>query len=170
LKEVRKPEKYDEVEQKKPLYLPKYSVRLILILLLVVILLINTFGPQVTIESTSSLIELLLIIFLFIIGTFFRAIGLGREKKKVISFVHGLPDYNSMSKYELLEKVVERAPSWWKQKGKNILSFIALISVIVALLCYTFNIVPVIVNLGFISLTLPESLLLFINVYYGLRD
>ena len=41
LKEVRKPEKFDEADQKKPLYLPKYTVRLILILLLMVILLIN---------------------------------------------------------------------------------------------------------------------------------
>jgi len=170
LKDLRKPEKTDETDQKKPLYLPKYTVRLILILLLIVVLLINMFGPQITIEATSSLIELLLIIFLFILGTFVRAIGLGREKKKIIAFVHGLPDYSSMSKYELLEKVMGRKPSWWKQKGKNILSFITLIAVIVALICYTFAIEPALLNLGFIALTLPETLLLFINVYYGLRD
>ena len=60
--------------------------------------------------------------------------------------------------------------SWWKRKGRNILSITMFAIVISALICFTFRWDLTIFNLPDYSLTLVGFLLLLINVYYGFRD
>jgi len=171
ISEVKSPEaaQLKSKAELKPLYLPKYTVRIILITMLALIVIINTLGPNIPFESTNTLVDLFLIISAFIIGSFFRAFGNSRQSKKIHGQVMGL-DYRSLTKYEILEEILGQKPSWWKEKGENLLSFITLAAIIAALLFYSLNLDYVLLTLPFYELSLREALLLFVSVYYGLRD
>jgi len=161
----------ERVSQKKPLYLPKFTVRVSLVVLLLLFILINWFGPNVPFENTNSLIDLLLIIGFFIIGAFFRSVAKVREKKNIKEQIGNIDA--SLSDADVIKQLMLRELSWFKRKGKNILSIFVLIAVIVALFCYTFKIDYELFTLTTIDnyrLTLVGLLLIFINTYYGFRD
>ena len=164
--------KAEQTEKKswKPLYLPKYSVRILLIVILALMVLINTFGPNVPIQATNTLAEIFLIIFLFWIGTLIRIIGQNREKKKINTEIESMENFRNMSKYEIFEKLVEEKPSWWKRTGNSIFSVFTLIIVIIALFMYTIDWNPLSIAITVFPLTIRQIMLLFVNVYYGLRD
>lgn len=172
INEMKNPEKIEEKEklEKKPLYLPKFTVRFLLIVMLALIIIINTLGPNVAFETTNTLFDLLIIICLFIVGAFFRGILVSGERKKVVNQIKNMQDYENLSKYEILIRLIEQKPSWLKQKGKNFLSILILAAVITALLCYTINWDYTILFLSYYEFSLRATLLLLINVYYGFRD
>lgn len=155
-------------KEKKPLYLPKYSVRFLLVLMLLLILITNYFGPRVEFKLTNTLFDLMIIITLFIIGAFFRAILKSRENKKIREKVANMDA--SLSDIQIIEKLMLEEPSWWKSTGRNILSLIMLIIVVAALLCYSIEWDYEIFDLYDYSLTVVGILLLLINAYYGFRD
>jgi hypothetical protein len=159
-----------EAQEWKPLYLPKYTVRILLIVILLLVVLINSYGPNVAIQATNTLADIFIIIILFLIGTFFRLIGISKERKHITTEIHAMQDFRNQSKYEIFEKLIEEKPSWWAQKGKSFLSLFTFSAVMVALMLYSLNLDPPLLNLGFYDLTLRAGLLLFVNVYYGLRD
>ncbi len=172
IKEVKNPEKTKEEKkrEKKPLYLPKYTVRISLLLIIVLIVLINAFGPMVPFETTNTLFDILVIICLYFVGTFFRAIGLARQRKKLKKQIETIPDYQSLSKYEILAKIDGQKPSWWLNKGKSIFSVLIFIAVFISLLSFTLNWDYTIYSLPFYEITIRNLLLLLVNVYYGFRD
>lgn len=157
-------------EQKKPLYLPKYSVRIIIISLLASLIIINTLGPNIPFEATNTLVDILIILFLFIIGSFLRLFKNSKEKKKIANQIKSIDNYMSLSEYKILENLEEKELSWWEEKGKDVLSLLILTVIITALISYTIKwdfIIPV---LPFYDFSLRETLLLLISVYYGFRD
>ena len=158
-------------EQKKPLYLPKYSVRIIIISILTILIIINAIGPnKIPFEATNTFVDILLIIFLFFIGSILRLIKNSKEKKRIANQIKSIDNYMSLSEEKILDNLEEREPSWWGEKGKDFLSLLILGLVVVALLCYTIKwdfIIPV---LPFYDFSLRETLLLLISVYYGFRD
>ena len=162
VKDVRKP--------KKPLYLPKYSVRFLLVVTLVITQIMIFLQPSVSFQITSTLADLLLIIVLFIIGASFRSILKAREKNKLKDKIANMDA--SLSDVQVIEKLMLEEASWWKRTGKNILSLIMLIIVIIALLFYTFNLDYIIVEIStpYYKLTVVGLLLLLVNAYYGFRD
>ncbi|MCK4285068.1 MAG: hypothetical protein KAX18_02645 [Candidatus Lokiarchaeota archaeon] len=172
VKELKGPDlTLEEKEEKKPLYLPKYTVRVSLVVMLLAIIFINWLGPDVPFEQTNTLADLILIIGFFIIGAFFRSIAKAREKKDIREQIKDIDA--SLSDAEIIEKLLLREPSWFKRKGKNILSIIVLIVVITALFCYTFEIDYTLLTLTTLDnyrLTLVGLLLIFTNAYYGFRD
>ncbi|MHA1150955.1 MAG: hypothetical protein ACTSR8_22265 [Promethearchaeota archaeon] len=173
IREIMHPEKYEEDKknQKFPLYLPKYSVRMTLLGMLTLILILNSLRPNVALEATNTLGDLFVIICLFLIGAILRAFTNSMEKKSIHKSVLSMEDYRQMTKYEVLEKLMERKESWWKRKYKSFLSITTLTAVIVALFLYTINYgTIIIVALPFYELTLRGALLLLVSVYYGLRD
>jgi len=172
IEEIKYPDetKVAAQKEKKPLYLPKFSVRIIIISILASILITNTLGPNVPFEITNTLVDLLIIIFLFIIGSFFRVIKNSKEKNRLTNQIKSIENYISLSEYEILENIEKREPSWWEQKSKNLLSLLILAAVITALLCYTIAWDLVISVLPFYDFSLRETLLLLISVYYGFRD
>ena len=157
-------------EEKKPLYFPKYTVRTTIISLLILSVLLNSIGPQLPFEATNSFTDLFLIITFFIIGSLFGALVNSSQRKKIHEKVKKMADYKTTSKYEILEKLYEEKISWWKKTGENLLSIFIIGIVLTALFCYTFSIAPVLITLVTYELTLPEALLLFISVYYGIRN
>lgn len=160
IEDLRKP--------KKPLYLPKYSVRFLLVVMLVITQIMIFLQPSVTFQITNTLADLLLIIILFIIGASFRSILKAREKKTLKEKIANMDA--SLSDVQVIEKLMLEESSWWKRTGKNILSLIMLIVVIIALLCYTFNWDYNLFSSPSYTLTFVGFFLLLVNAYYGFRD
>lgn len=160
IEDLRKP--------KKPLYLPKYSVRFFLVVMLVITQIMIFLQPSVTFQITNTLADLLLIIILFIIGASFRSILKAREKKTLKEKIANMDA--SLSDVQVIEKLMLEEASWWKRTGKNILSLIMLIVVIIALLCYTFNWDYILFSSPSYTLTFVGFFLLLVNAYYGFRD
>ncbi|MHA1294664.1 MAG: hypothetical protein ACTSQJ_18665 [Promethearchaeota archaeon] len=169
VKDIQRPEKIKEKEE-APLYLPKYTVRIILVITLISILIINTLGPNVPFETTNTLTDLLLIIGLFTVGTIFRSLGFSKTKRKIHEKVTNINNFQSLSQDKIIEILKDEELSWWKKEGKNILSVFVLIAVIISLLCYTIEWDYIILTLPFYLVSLRESLLLTVNIYYGFRD
>ena len=168
--DVRFPDKARE-KMIHPLYLPKFSVRIMLVVMLALILIINTYGPNVTFETTNTLIDILLIISFFILGLFFKRIGSAWEDKKSKKLINmKLAEDSSISNEGIIEYLEAQEESWLKKKGKGYLSIITLIAIIIALILYTINIDYEIITLLFYDFSLRTTLFLFINIYYGFRD
>jgi hypothetical protein len=158
----------DPKKEKKPLYLPKYSVRILLVLMLTITLIANYLGPQIPFEVTNTIFDLLIIIVLFIIGAFFRSIVNSRERKKLKEKIANMDA--SLTELEIIEKLMLEESSWWKRRGRNVLSITMFILVVSALICFTFRWDLTIFYLPDYSLSLVGFLLLLINAYYGFRD
>ncbi|MHA2008033.1 MAG: hypothetical protein ACXABO_12025 [Promethearchaeota archaeon] len=157
-------------EQKKPLYLPKYTVRFSLVIILVLIQILIIFQPGLVFAATNTLADILLIVFFFIIGAFIRSIIKSREKKNIKQQIEEMDA--SLSDVQIIEKLMLKEPSWWKSTGKSLLSIIMLVLITTALLFYTFKIDYTFLDLPQygLLLTLQGTLLLLVNVYYGIRD
>lgn len=124
--------------------------------------------PSVTFQITNTLADLLLIIILFIIGASLRSILKARERKTLKDKIGNMDA--SLSDVQIIERLMLEEASWWKRTGKNILSLIMLIVVIIALLCYTFNWDYTLFSSTYYTLTLVGFFLLLVNAYYGFRD
>ncbi|MFX0030049.1 MAG: hypothetical protein ACFE8B_12625 [Candidatus Hermodarchaeota archaeon] len=157
-------------EEKMPLYLPKYTVRFLLILTLIILQVLIILSPSISFQATNTLADILLIVGLFMIGALFRSISKAREKKNLREQISEMDA--SLNEVEIIEKLMLKEPSWWKSTGKSLLSILMLITTTTALMFYTFDFDYEILSLTQygIELTLRGILLLLINVYYGLRD
>ena len=166
--EIKNPEKAAEEKRKtiKPLYLPKYTVRISLMIILVFYYLIDLFVQKITLELTNTLIDILVIAILYFIGTFFRAIGQIWSKKKLKEQIEAIPNYKELSKYDILEKLDESKRGGVNNVGKSIFSITVFIAVTVALFLFTIKIDFTLI----LSVSLRKALLLLINIYYGFRD
>ena len=168
IEEIKHPEKVSEEKRKtkKPLYLPRYTVRISLMLLLIVFYLIDFFIHPISLELTNTLIDILVIAILYFIGTFFRAIGQLFSKKKLKEQIEEIPNYQELSKYDILEKLDEQKRGSINNYGRNLFSIIVFIAVSVALFMFTFEIDFILI----LNVSLRRALLLLINLYYGFRD
>jgi len=168
--DVRYPEKPKE-KVIYPLYLPKYSVRITLVLMIILILIINAYGPMVPFETTNTLVDILLIIAFFILGSIFKRIVNIREERRSKKLIQTkLAEEASISNERLIEYLSSQEKSRLKKKGKNCLSVITLIAIVIALILYTVDLDLEILTLLFYAFTLRTTLFLFINIYYGFRD
>lgn len=168
--DMRYPDKPKE-KMLYPLYLPKYSVRIMLVSMIILILIINAYGPNVPFETTNTLIDILLIISFFTLGSIIKKIGNIREdkrRKRLISMI--ITEDSSISNEDIINYISSQEISWLKKKGKNCLSIITLIAIIIALILYTIDIDYELLTLLFYAFTLRTALFLFINIYYGFRD
>jgi len=173
IKQIKNPEKYQEEmrKEKKPLYLPKYTVRSFLLITLVVITFLNFLGPEVPFETTTNtLVDLLVIVFLYIIGSLLGRLMNFREKSRIEEQINKMGDSENLSIFDLLEGILEQTSSWLVQKSKNLISLITLIAVTTSLLCYTIGWDYILLSLPFYDVSLRETLLLLINVYFGFRE
>jgi len=168
IEKIKNPEKVLEEKRKtkKPLYLPKYTVRLSLMLFLIVFYLIDIFIQHISLELTNTLIDILVIAILYFIGNFFRATGQISSRKKLKEQIEEIPSYQELSKYDILEKLDEQKRGSFNNIGKNLFSIIVFIAVAVALFFYTFGIDFTLI----FNMSLRRALLLLINLYYGFRD
>jgi len=171
IKELKNPEKHYIEEKRiiKPLYLPKYSVRFILLILLVLIIFLSIY-KQVSPETTNSIMDIILIIGLYMLGSLIRGVGVSLERKKIKDQIKNIQNLQSMSRYQIIEQLMEEKLTWWQRKGKSILSLFTLGCVIVSLVLYTVSYEVILFENMFYTLTLQGILLLTINLYYGIRE
>lgn len=171
--QIRDPVQF-KVQKKKmkyPLYLPRYSVRTSLIIMLITIIIMNFYGPNVPFEIMNTFVDILLMISFFILGALFRRILNYRENKKTKKQITlKLSEEDSISDEKMIDYLSKLHPSWWNTKGKNCFSIITLIAIVSALFCYTINIDYEVGELIFYNITLRATLFLFINIYYGFRE
>jgi hypothetical protein len=158
----------NDKKEKKPLYLPKYTVRVFLVFMLILIQILIFIKPTISFTGSNTLADVLLMIGLFIIGAFFRSIMKFREKNNIREKVQNMDA--SLSDAEIIEKLMSEEKSWLKREGKNLLSLLVLILVITALLVYTIGWDFTIFSVPAYTLTVQGTFLLLINMYYGFRD
>jgi len=116
------------------------------------------------------LLDILIIISSYIVGVFFRNISVSREKKRLKEQIEEIENYQNLSKYEIIEKLIDQEPTLLKQKSRNFLSVLTLATTITSLLLFTFTSDYTFQILALFTISLREALLLLINVYYGFRD
>jgi len=173
IQEIKVPgnREFEKKKEKYPLYLPKYTVRISLFTLLVLILVCNYFGPQVEFISTNTIADILIIVVLYIIGNLFRGIKNIREEKKLKNRIKNLKDYQNLSDVEIIEKLMKQKPKRWKLTSKGIFSILMFIAITIALIFYQPEIdFDYTIEILFYTFSLRETLLLLVNVYYGFRD
>jgi len=167
IREIIDPSKVEEAKkEKKPLYLPKYSVRISILMLLGIIVVCNMFGPNCAIEATDTIYDLLTMILLFIAGALFGGILRLFAKKDLETRVKSIPGYESLAVSDIADKLVhEIGKSWVKREGQNLLSTLLMVGVIISLICYT-------IEWDYVLwiFSLRDGLLLLVNAYYGFRD
>ena len=151
---------------KKPLYLPRYTVRIFLMVLLIVFYLIDIFIQPISLELTNTLVDILVIAILYFIGTFFRALVQLFQKKKLKEQIEEIQNYQELSKYDILEKLDEQKRGGITNVGKSLFSIIVFFAVTTALFLFTVNIDFTLI----FNVSLRRALLLLINLYYGFRD
>ena len=149
-----------------PLYLPKYSVRISLMLILIIYYLIDMFIQPISFGLTNTLIDILVIAILYFIGTFFRTMGQIWFKKKLKEQIEAIPNYKELSKYDILEKLDEKKRGGVNNVFKSVFSIIVFLAVSGALLLFTYRIDFILI----FNISLRRALLLVINLYYGFRD
>lgn len=115
-------------QEKNPLYLPKYSVRISIIVALVVIFLIIPIG---TYETTTTLLDLIIIIGLFIIGQTFGGVANYKTRQRIKDQIEVMENYKSLSDVEIIENLMEKKPSLWKEKGLSILSYVIFLQILI---------------------------------------
>ncbi|MFX0076869.1 MAG: hypothetical protein ACFE96_15600 [Candidatus Hermodarchaeota archaeon] len=166
--EIINPEKAIKEKKKdiKPLYLPKYTVRISLLVILLVYYIIDLIFQNISLELTNTLIDILVIAILYFIGTFFRAIVNLWSKKKLRKQIEAIPNYKELSKYDILEKLDKKRRGGVSNVSKSIFSILVFLAVTTALLFFEADIDFVLI----FNLSLRRSLLLLINIYYGFRD
>ena len=104
------------------------------------------------------------------IGSILRGFGVRSERKKIKHQIAQIQNLQSMSRYQIIEQLMDEKLTWWQRKGKNILSIVTLGCVIVSLALYTANFEVILYDSMFYTLTLQGLLLLTINLYYGVRE
>ena len=169
-KEIKNPEKYKQLKAKEkyPLYLPKYSVRIMLLIILLIIFLINmSFG--VSFQIINTIFNILIIVVLYFIGTLFQSLASYRNKKKIMKKIHSLENYQNKSEYELYEVISNFEPSPWKRRWRSIYSLFTFGAVVTSLILFEMDIDYLIPTFFWPGISLRSSLLLIINVYYGFR-
>ena len=166
--EIKDPVKFAEEKRivVKPLYLPKYTVRISLLIVLVVYYLIDLFVRNISLELTNTLLDILIIALLYFLGTFFRAIGKIWSKKKLKEQIEAIPNYKEMSKYDILEKLNKKKRGGANNVFKSIFSILVFLAITIALLLFTVNVDFILI----FNVSLRRALLLVINLYYGIRD
>lgn len=166
--EIKDPEKMSEEKRKvvRPLYLPKYSVRISLLIILVIYYLIDLFIRNISFELTNTLIDILIIAILYFIGTFFRALGKIWSKKKLKEQIEAIPNYKELSKYDILEKLNKTKRGGASNVLKSIFSILVFFAITIALMLFTAQVDFILL----FNVSLRRALLLIINLYYGFRD
>ena len=171
--EVKHPEKAEEEKEKEkyPLYIPKYSVRSLLVLMLASILIVNFYGPNVTFEITNTLIDIFIVIVFFIIGSIFRRIGSRGEEREFKSRVTTkLKETPTISDISMIKYLEEQEPGWFQKTFKNFVSILTLFAILVALAMYTIDLDYDLLILPLYTFTIRSTLFLMINIYYGFRE
>ncbi|MHA1371908.1 MAG: hypothetical protein ACTSRA_19590 [Promethearchaeota archaeon] len=153
-----------------PLYLPKYWVRGILVILVLVTFLYNLAGPNISFMTVNTMYDLLSIILFFFVGLAFRTLTSRREKQKIHATITKLREAGQMSDFEILETLITQPSSPSKRRLKSLLSLLILIAFFISMALYSMDLDFVFFRFVTYEISARNVLFLVINAYYGYRD
>jgi len=148
-----------------PMYWPRYSVRTLLIVLILVLFLTSSPSIIPSISNHDTFANLLITVGSFILGLTAGWIG-----KRFLSLrVRRLAKRKGITLTEAAEKL---DPSMKRNSliVESILSIVVITSVLSSLFLFTFNLEPWIHLFGIVSISVRDNLLQSINLYYGFRQ
>ncbi|MBD3352882.1 MAG: hypothetical protein GF364_15470 [Candidatus Lokiarchaeota archaeon] len=158
--------KKKKMKKKFPLYLPKYTVRTILLIMLILIIVINyVLEAEVTLSSSDTLLELLLMISFYIFGMFINSMGRRIKKRNIRKMIKENP-----TKIDEIIEELEDKEEVKSRRLQSAFSILVLIGITASLVLYTIEYDPYYDLYGIIRLSLRELLLYLLNVYYGFRQ
>jgi len=171
LKEVKDPAKYKKTRTELPLYWPRFTVRITLfffLILTVVLVSASMFSGTLEFTSTSSvLIELIFIVFFFMVGLLIRRMHQGQMKRKIRT---------RLAKHEgSHEELVEVLEEKERKNGRITEAILAIIMVGILISILIFYTIDWNYNLFFIPLiniqvSVRMGMVLLLNLYFGYRQ
>jgi len=148
-----------------PLYLPKYSVRAILVLLVVALFINSYFMPSPLPAIINTFIDILAIVGSYVLGMLGRAIEVSAAKHKILVWMN--------KKGQSLQQATQELGPALRVKTKKIGAAAACLvcaALVIAMVMYTFNLsigIPIVAGL---SIPLREAIFMYVNAYFGFRQ
>ncbi|MHA1733488.1 MAG: hypothetical protein ACTSU5_16185 [Promethearchaeota archaeon] len=168
VREIKHP---DDLTLKKkadelPMYFPKYTVRLILVSLIVSFAVVNSLTLSRDLVQTNTSFDLLVTIAFFVLGTIARGVVQANLKKKVEQKV-----LSSTAPEEELVKALEKDQEGADSKSDKFMSVLALFTTIFSLVLFTggWDLTLALFG-GTLNISLREISLLVLNAYFGYRS
>jgi hypothetical protein len=151
-----------------PLYLPKYTVRITLVSLLISMFLYNASGPQVSIEWSNVLFDIIIIVVFFWIGMF---LGKSEERKLENSIKLKLVKFpNLENKDARIFKELKKEQQEHPNEGHDYISIFMITAILASLVLYTSQADDIFSFLGLAEIRWRQILLFLLNIYYGYRQ
>lgn len=170
LKEVKDPAKYKKTRSELPLYWPRFTVRTILFLFLVltaVLTGLGVFSVELDFTSTNTITELIFIVVFFAIGLIIRRL----HQKSLKNKIRRRLKTHDGSQEELIEILEEKE----RKNGRiseGLLAFIMLGVLITVLMFFTigFDYGSLPIPLLGVTVSLRVGMVLLLNLYFGYRQ
>ncbi len=158
-------ERKKQTRDKLPMYLPKYTVRIILVLLVVLLFINSYFVTRPLPAMTNMFIDILAIIGSYVIGMLGRATEVSAAKHKILDRMN--------KKGQSLQQATQELEPELRVKTKRIgaaAAYIVCAALIVVMVLYAFD-APIDIPLfAGLSLPLRETLFVYVNFYFGFRQ
>jgi uncharacterized protein YneF (UPF0154 family) len=161
-KKIKNPEKIAKIW--KPLYLPKYSVRITLLTILTTMIIYNKLGPDLVFVSSTTLLDLFVIIVLFIFGMIIGGIGTLWKKRRLKKYIKSNPNISLDS---LLEKFPDEEDSS-NTKGNSLMSMLTYVAIVTSIVFFIIDF-DWTYDLILFTFSLRQTLMFMLNVYFGFR-
>ncbi len=148
-----------------PMYLPKYSVRAILVLLVVALFINSYFVTSPLPTATNTFIDILAIVGAYVLGMAGRAIEVSAAKHKILD--------RMKKKGQSLQQATQELEPELRVKTKRLgaaAAYLVCAALIIAMVLYTLNIqinLPLVAGLSF---PLREAIFMYVNAYFGFRQ
>ncbi|MEX2685016.1 MAG: hypothetical protein Q6373_025805 [Candidatus Sigynarchaeota archaeon] len=148
-----------------PLYLPRYSVRVILVALVVSLFINSYFVASPLPTAINTFIDILAMVGSFIFGMLGRAIEVNMAKRKILK-----RKKKTGETLQQAAQVLERENKLVSARIGSFIAYLVCAAMIISMFLYTFKI-PLLLELApGVSIPIREALFMSVNVYFGFRQ
>jgi small-conductance mechanosensitive channel len=148
-----------------PMYWHKYSVRILLVTMIIVLFIFSQFGPEQLIDARYTIVNLLIMIFSFVLGLAGKRVETSYTTRKI-------KKYAKKRNITPLEAAKDLELKLKKQslQFESAFAVIVIFAVLMSLFMFTFNLdIPIIIP-GVVPISVTENLLQLLSVYFGFRQ
>ncbi len=148
-----------------PLYLPKYTVRAMLVLLVVLLFINSYFVTSPVTTATNVFVDILAIVGSYVLGMLGRAIEVSAAKHKILGQMN--------KKGQSLQQATQELEPELRVKTKRLgaaAAYLVCAALIIAMVLYTFDVPLDIPIVGGLFLPLREVIFIYVNAYFGFRQ
>jgi hypothetical protein len=148
-----------------PLYVPKYTVRALLVLLVVVLFINSIFVTSPFPAVTNTFIDILAVFGSFVLGILGRAIEVSAAKHKILK----VTEKTGKSLQQVTQELEKESRVQAKRIGA-LAAYLVCAALVIVMVLYTVDIpieIPIAAGLSF---PLREAIFMFVNFYFGFRQ